>query len=244
MEFLIVLIVTVIAATLFADGIKKNAKAIYIIAGAVCLMGIIIDLMNAAGLKAVGLTAGVESAIDYVNNGMLATALFIIVMYIGALSASDKRVSNLMKIRAELSIVASILLVGHIFSFTRVLIGDLSTMSDFTSPQVLIRIITMICGFIAFFICIPLFVTSFKKIRSKMGPGKWKKLQSAAYIFYLLVYMHIMTVLFMESREVNRLPEMVLYSAIFISYTVLRVKKKSAEKKREQSMKNINRKAI
>lgn len=244
MEFLVVLVVTVIMASLFSDKIKNNGKALYLAAGIISIIGIIIDISVAAGFKASGFLLQLENGIDYVNNGMLATALFITVMYIGALNGKSKFVENLLKIRAELSIIACILLAGHIFSFTRILLGDLSSITDLESPGVIIRIITMICAFIAVFICIPLFVTSFKNIRNKMDAKKWKRLQSLAYIFYALIYLHIMTVLFIQSREHNTVPEIVLYSAIFISYSVLRIRKNRLKNETNCSESRNNKKVI
>ena len=244
MEFLIVLIATVLLTAIFSKGIKRNSKVLYILSVAVCILGLVYDVMGAKGYQATGISLGVERIIEYINNGMLATALFIIVMYIGALRADSGKILSLMKIRAELSIIACILLVGHIFSFTRILIVDLMSSSAVNSPQFAIRMITMVCGFIAVFICIPLFITSFKNVRNKMDAKKWKRLQSLAYGFYALVYLHIMTVLIMQFKKTNTIPEIVLYSAIFISYSVLRIRKKSNRKDRELIGKRLKTEAV
>lgn len=239
MEFLIVLLISIFVIGIFSKSIRKNSKMLYIIATAICILGLVYDMAEVRGYEITGAALTLEKFIEYVNNGMIATALFIIVMYIGALSSTGERVAGVMKIRAELSIIATILLVGHIFSFTRVLIYDIMTSQISSSPQFLIRMITVICAFIAMFICIPLFITSFKNIRKKMNAKKWKRLQSIAYGFYALIYLHIMTVLIMQFKVENTIPQMVMYSAIFISYTVLRIRKKSNQKDRELIGKKI-----
>lgn len=41
-------------------------------------------------------------------------------------------------------------------------------------------------------IMLPLFITSFKRVRRRMKPGNWKRLQRLAYVFYGLMYIHVL----------------------------------------------------
>ena len=74
----------------------------------------------------------------------------------------------------------------------------------------------LIVGIIAFLVMIPLFITSFKKIRIKMKYPEWKKLQRFAYLFYLLVYI--------------KLFELIVYTIVFGAYFILKLIKTSTYK--------------
>ena len=41
-------------------------------------------------------------------------------------------------------------------------------------------------------IMLPPFITSFKRVRRRMKPGSWKRLQRLAYVFYGLMYIHVL----------------------------------------------------
>lgn len=86
---------------------------------------------------------------------------------------------------------------------------------------------------------IPLTVMSFPKVRKKMNAKLWKKIQRTAYLFYALIYIHIM-VLFMPMAKTGRdgyFLSVIVYSAVFIGYAVCRIRKSILRKKPESTTK-------
>ncbi len=129
-----------------------------------------------------------------------------------------------MPIRAELSIMASILTLGHNIAFGVSYFGFL-----FKSPEILPlnQLLASIVSIIMIIIMIPLFITSFYSIRKKMNGKSWKNLQKLAYVFYALMYIHVLLLAIpyaLKGRSGYTLM-VVVYSIIFCSYFALRVSK-------------------
>ena len=93
-----------------------------------------------------------------------------------------------MPLRGELSIMASVLAAGHIVAYGQVYFCRLFTQPESMQPVILAA---TILSLLLLLILIPLFLTSFQKIRRRMKPKSWKKLQRSAYLFYALVYLHV-----------------------------------------------------
>lgn len=154
--------------------------------------------------------------------GLMSVGFFILVMYAGALNVKYSLAKILIKTRAELAIIASILLLPHCIVY---LIGFTRGFSRIIkNPMASIGYISfVIVGLIGFIIMIPLFITSFKKIRSKMTVSNWKKLQKKAYIFYFLTYLHIFIILIKKDNiDVLKLS---IYTIIFVGYGILKLLK-------------------
>ena len=68
---------------------------------------------------------------------------------------------------------------------------------------------------------------SFKKVRKKMKASTWKKIQRTAYIFYALIYVHVLTFFIPKARmgREGYFLSIVAYSVVFISYAVFRIRK-------------------
>lgn len=158
------------------------------------------------------------------SRGAFPTALFVIVMYTGALPNSSKLIRVLMPVRAELSILASLLTLTHnatygITYFKRMFLRP----EQLPSYQFAAGIITIIL----LCLMIPLMVTSFPSVRRRMNGRRWKSLQRSAYLFYTLLYLHVMLLSvppMIAGRGGYSLTVMV-YSAVFISYGAMRVRK-------------------
>lgn len=168
------------------------------------------------------------------SHGSFASALFIIVMYMGALPNGTKAIKRLMPIRAELSIMASLLVLGHNIAYGRTYFVRLFT--D-TSKMSTTQRLAAICSLIMIAIMLPLMITSFKAVRKKMKPKSWKKLQRSAYVFYDLIYVHTM-LLYVPMVQAGRsvyIVNVIVYSLIFISYAGMRIRKELLKKKRGAS---------
>ena len=79
---------------------------------------------------------------------------------------------------------------------------------------------------------LPLMITSFKCVRKKMKAKNWKNLQKLAYPFFYLIYVHLM-ILFMIKPEKHIL-SIVLYTVIYMLYTILRVRKYFVTKNKQK----------
>lgn len=159
--------------------------------------------------------------ISIFSRGTISLALFTIVMYTGALSRSLTITKRFMSIRAELSIIACILTLGHNilygFYYFPVLFTNPSSLSTYKLIATLMTIV-MIC------LMIPLMVTSFPSVRRKIPYKKWKKIQRSAYVFYGLIYIHIM-LLFIPKIQKGKLSDVLIYSFVFLLYYILRIHK-------------------
>lgn len=117
----------------------------------------------------------------------LATALFAAVMLAGIFSQSSYFGSRLRPIRAELSVAASILCVGHIVFYAT------QFLSRITAPNaVRTQVIAAIAiAMVLLVLLIPLFMTSIDSFKRMIDAGQWKKIQKMAYPFFVLIFFHL-----------------------------------------------------
>ena len=164
-----------------------------------------------------------------VQKCMLPLALFVIVMYIGVLPSGSKLYQWLKPIRAELSIVAWILSLGHMAVYLasyapRILSGsafNVNVMGSFVLAIVLFVLLTI------------LGVTSFQVVKIRMHADAWKKVQKLAYPFFLLVYLHVLLMLLPSALNggIASTLTVTVYSCVFIAYIVLRLYRASSDKR-------------
>ncbi|MCX7657800.1 MAG: FMN-binding protein, partial [Oscillospiraceae bacterium] len=167
------------------------------------------------------------------------TAFWCAVMWTGALPNGSKPIKMLMPIRAELSILAAILTLSHAIYYGKTYILKL-----FSLPQTITVnfLLTCIAAIILLAIMLPLTAISFPKIRKKMNPKSWKNIQKAAYIFYALIYVHIM-IIFVPMAKAGRkgyLFSIIAYSLVFIGYAVFRIRKWYILKKKPAGKRLLN----
>lgn len=220
MEFLLVFVVTTAAVMVLRNAIKKLPVLFYAL----------------AVLAVVGLFAGMygylgtwwKPLILLVQRCMVALSLFTIVMFIGALPKGGKLDAWLHPIRAELSIIACILCLGHMFMYlapyaARALSGTLqgNIMASFVVAVVL------------FVLLVVLGVTSFNSVKKRMSGRTWKNIQRWAYPFFLLTYVHLMFMLAPSAMQGGdqAVFSVVMYSVIFVAYVVMRLMRYFADKK-------------
>lgn len=112
MTFMIVLICVVVAVLLLKPAIKKAPAIWYAAAIALALLyiGVLQGLLP--------LPAPVRNVLFLLlQKGTLAVALFTVVMFVGVFPRDSKPRKYLSPIRAELSIIACMLIVGHILAY-------------------------------------------------------------------------------------------------------------------------------
>ena len=161
------------------------------------------------------------------SRGIFATATFMIVMFLGTITKHNKFSKKLMAIRGEISIMASLLVFSH-----NIIFGLRYFPTLFTNPSSMPKreLIASIITIFLLLMLIPLFVTSFKSVRKKMKARSWKNLQKMAYPFFIGIYIHIM-VLYSANWKENMLG-VIIYTIIYLSYIVLRLRKRNIKVKR------------
>lgn len=156
--------------------------------------------------------------------GSLGTAMFVAVMYAGALPKGSKLIAPLMKIRGELSITAAILVLCHNFTYGMTYFRMLFTKTSLLSAT---QLAAAVISLVLIAIMLVLTVTSFPSVRKKMQAKKWKQLQRTAYVFYGLMYVHIMLINIPYARLGlgTYIANVVIYSIVFLGYAAMRIAK-------------------
>ena len=228
MLFLISLMIALLAAFLLDKPLKKHPAVFYVTAAVLTVASIAILQSD------IGITNRFvrEYVIGILSRGSLGAAFWAVVMWAGALPNGSAAIKKLMPIRGELSITAAILTLSHVITYGIQYLSLLikgRTGSDFflTSAVSLVMVAIMV----------PLTVMSFKAIRRKMNAKTWKRIQRAAYVFYALIYVHIM-VIFVPRAQSGRdgaFLSVLVYSAVFIGYAAMRLRKLYLAKKKPEA---------
>lgn len=214
-------IVSLILALLFAFGLGNQIKKYPGIFYALSILLVIgVSVYYKTGLIDISPEWFTTYITGPFKRGAFSTALFILVMYAGALDPKWTVTKNLYKIRGELSIIACIITLGHNFIYgTRHFPNLFFHANEMELKYLLATVMTLIM--IA--MMLPLMITSFPVVRKKMQPQTWKKVQKLAYPFFALIYLHIMTVFIPKAGK--KWLEIAIYTIIFGSYAVLRIRK-------------------
>ena len=215
------LIISLIIVSLFIyflkDSLKKHAGIYYIGAAVISIAVFLIGFLPMPLFVK-------NNILGIFAKGSLGTAMFVVVMYAGALPKASKLIAPLMKIRGELSITAAILVLCHNFTY-----GITYFKMLFIKPEALsaTQFTAAIISLVLIIIMIVLTVTSFQAVRKKMKAKKWKQLQRTAYVFYGLMYVHIMLINIPYARLGlgMYIANVVIYSIVFLGYAAMRIAK-------------------
>lgn len=230
MLFIIAIACAVLFVYTCGDLLKKHPYVFY--AGAVIITFVVFK-GNFSGLP----SWVNRFVIGIFSKGAFGTALFVIVMYTGAFKNGTKLIARLMKIRGELSIFAAILVLSHNLTYGKIYFRML-----FTKPEVLPvnQRIAAVISLILILIMLVLTITSFPQIRRKMKAKRWKQLQRTAYLFYGLIYIHVMliNIPFAKRGADGYFLNVFVYSAVFLGYAAMRIRKYILMKNRAVAVKN------
>lgn len=204
-----------------AEKIRKNGLIAYFLALAFCL-----ELCYRMGLRLHGYEVlypkGLLFLMNFLENGALPTIIFIWVMMAGALPNTWKLRKKIMMCRGEISIVASTLILPHVVYYLMEFLANSSRLSKLTGLGLWGILTGAIAGLVAGVIMVPLFITSYHMIRKQMNGRRWKALQEYAYIFYGLVYIHILAEYFAKAENLRDSKAMLFYTVSFVLYLLLR----------------------
>lgn len=217
MKLLIALLASVIFVAAFRKPLAKWPVVFYVIA-------IVIDIIFVGQMFFNTMPVATHTLFPYIYRCLFAFWLLAIVMFTGAFASNSKLRRLLAPIRGELSIFASILVAGHVVNYLRnylmQIFGGFGAMSG-----------NMIAGFIVSAVLVVLLailtVTSFTFVRKRMTPASWKKLQKWSYVFFGLVYAHIMLLLLPSAlgRGSTSLLSATIYTIVFVIYIILRIRR-------------------
>ena len=217
-----VLIISLIAASLLVFPgrrfIRDHAGACYAVCAAASVL-VAAAVWSGASQALTG--AGLMLANVFLQGG-LAGALFIFVMYAGAVPDRSAFRRAVLPIRGQLSIMACILTLGHNAAYGKRYFAALFTQAASLRLNVLLA---ACCSLVMILIMLPLFVTSFLSVRKRMKPRVWKRLQRAAYAFYALMFIHVLLLNTTSAREGQwtALLNVALYALVFLVYASLRL---------------------
>jgi DMSO/TMAO reductase YedYZ heme-binding membrane subunit len=162
-----------------------------------------------------------------VQKGHVGFSLFAVVMYLGVFDTASAVRRYFNPVRAELSIMAAILMAGHFILYLRnylMLLGGLlslkwSILASLVVALVLLALLTVLT------------VTSFNAVKRRMRPAAWKKLQRLAYLFFGLIYLHMLGYLLPPALGGSTAAwvNVAVYTVLFGGYAVLRVRKMRRE---------------
>ena len=233
MLFIISLVIALFIAFCLDKPLKKHPAVFYIAAAVLTIASVVVTQSD--------ITISSRFVRDYVlgifSRGALGAALWAVVMWTGALPNGSAPIKKLMPIRGELSITAAVLTMAHIITFGMQYIRNLIDGRTGSGDAYRDFVITCILSLSMTMIMVPLAIMSFKAVRKKMNAKTWKRIQRLAYFFYAMIYIHIM-VLFVPKAQKGRegyFLSVLVYSAVFIGYAVLRLRKAYLSKNEKAS---------
>ncbi|SEL24450.1 FMN-binding protein [Ruminococcus albus] len=233
MLFLIALTIAVLFSVLCAGALKKAPLAFYI---GGTLISVLMIVLAQQPVENVILR---KYVIGLFSRGALAGALWVVVMGMRVLPDGSKAIKRLMPVRGELSIFTATVTLSHIIFYGLSYIKRLTDPNFSKAADFLLT-----CGICAalVLIMVPLTVLSFKKIRKKMNAKKWKNIQRAAYVFYALIYLHIIALFIPKAKAgiEGYFLSCLVYTAVFGGYMILRVRKWYVKKKTPENSALLN----
>ncbi len=213
MTLVLVLVGTVVFAFACKRPIKACPMAFYALA-------VVLDVLFVVG-SFMGLPAMLYDVLFLLlHKCTLATALFAVVMYIGVF-ARDGRVAQYFRpIRAELSIMAWLLSLGHMAIY----LSSYASTLALGLPQTNVAV-ALVVALALFVLLVVLGVTSFNVVKKGMKKETWKRVQLLAYPFWGLVYVHLLLMLLPSALRGGAAAQVsvIVYSVVFLGYAVLRV---------------------
>ncbi len=145
------------------------------------------------------------------TQGYLGLAFLYLVMLAGALQDKSMLRKKIIGVRREYSIIGFIFVSPHGLKYLlEFLMGD--------------RGFEWL-GVIPYVIMIPLFITSFMIVRKKFTFKNWKKIQTFAYIVYILIFIHLLLV--------AEMPNLLVYIVIFTPYIGMKLYKEIIKYKKK-----------
>ena len=214
MTLVAALAASVILAFAVRNPLKKAPVLIYVLAAAVAASGMVLTLAPPADplLRAYAYA---------VQKGQLAFGMFAVVMYIGVLPQASKAYGWLAPVRGKLSIVAWILIIGHVAQYAVSFLPRLFAPGGVQG----VMLAALVAALALTLLLIALGITSVSVVRQAMKPAVWKRVQRLAYAFFALAYVHLALMLAPSAVAGGATAQvgLAVYTAVVAAYAVLRV---------------------
>lgn len=223
MGFVIVLACTVVLAYLLRKPLAKAPVVFYALGVALCVL----YLMNVYGSLP---RPVMEAMFLLMQKCTLALALFTVVMFIGVFRKDSKVGLAMRPVRAELSILACILTAGHMIVYLMAFLPRISAGTAdgqtlfFLATALVLLLLVLILG-----------ITSFREVKRRMNAGTWKRVQRWAYVFFGLIYVHMMSILLPSALKgaSTATVSIIVYTVLFALYAVLRIRRALLDRRDE-----------
>ncbi|NGM17558.1 hypothetical protein GMI69_01765 [Eggerthellaceae bacterium zg-887] len=214
MSFLITFVITVVACFVLRNPLRKFPVVFYALSVALVAFYFALPMLELprAVMLATMFTMG---------RCFVPVAMFVVVMYIGVLPYTSRARRWLQPVRGPLSIMACILVLGHMvgymMSYMPRVFGSVAVSGNVLA--------SFVVAMVLFVLLLVLGVTSFEFVKRRMNARTWKRVQRLAYVFYALVYVHLMLMLLPSALSGGESAAfgMVVYTVVFGAYAVARV---------------------
>lgn len=226
MSFVLVLVCTTVAVWLLRAPLMKHPMAFYVLALLLTVLYVSNMFVTYPELVRRGLFLLMQKC-------TLSLAVFTVVMFIGVFRGDSAVSQGLRPVRAELSILACILALGHMVMYVVSFAPRLLNGSAFDG------------GFLVFFgtalvllvLLLVLGVTSFKGVKRRMDANAWRAVQKGAYAFFGLIYVHLVSILLPSAlhQGTTARVSIAVYTVLFGAYAVLRIRRAVVDRKAEQA---------
>ncbi len=215
MNFFIVLVISLVLVLICKPLIKKHAFLFYGFALFLDILFIAHQWVPIPGILG-------NFVFICIQKCTLALALLVIVMYIGIFPKGTKPNTHLMPIRKELSIAACFLSLGHMAMYLSSYAPRI--LANFAGFPINV-VASLALSLILLTLLVILGVTSFDAVKKRMSSKKWKNIQRFAYLFFGLVYFHLLLFLLPSALQGGKTAQVsvLAYSCVFGLYLVGRL---------------------
>ncbi|MDC7220030.1 MAG: ferric reductase-like transmembrane domain-containing protein [Spirochaetales bacterium] len=226
LELLLSLVLAGIIPFFLGKNIRKKAHIWYVAGWVIALGTLTFAILTRLEIISVSSRVQWVRVIRAVLSGYLPAAIFIYVMWAGALPKGSSIQKKFMSIRSEMSILGSILYIPHALYYCATAVGPAVTSLLEGHFEAGLQIMTW-AGVVNTVLLLLLGITSAKSVRKKMSGKKWKSLQKWAYLFYFFTYAHGIAISLGSYNE-----RAIIYTLIFGAYFIVRVRKAIKAKKK------------
>lgn len=168
---------------------------------------------------------GAQAVVEIVQKGYLSCSLLAVVMYIGVFDETSAVRRRLQPIRAELSILSFLLILGHVLGYLPSYLprmGLIFERNAFLSVSLVVALcLTLIFALLA--------ALSIRVLRTRMPYKVWKGIQRLSYLMVALLLAHILLALgrsaFVGQGSADTAVALGVYAVLAVLYAVLRIRK-------------------